>query len=310
MSIEQLPIYDMSICSRMTLQAQGLSNAGGNGSNRLMARRQLLSDGTETDAWSGNIFKHHHAMLLIEHCQSLNIPLCDACTVLDSRRVAALSDSPDKIASIEYVLNACAVCDTHGFLVTAKNQTLDSSEGRRHRLSKHSLIEFSMALALPHEHYETEHIKIRVGDAKETGQMLLKVPSRSGTYAQCIRYRGVGVGVDTDKWRIAVSDKSQRIARHQAILLALRAQFLSLEGALTATMVPHVTGLTGAVVVQTTVGRAPLYSALEADFVEQLQSFASDTCSVFPFQTMREFSTLMDYLIKASVPALPGYNRD
>jgi hypothetical protein len=50
----------------------------------------------------------------------------------------------------------------------------------------------SNALALPDQQAETLHIMTRMGASKEEGQMLMKMPARSGEYALCVRYRCVG----------------------------------------------------------------------------------------------------------------------
>jgi len=92
---KRTPIYEMSINVRATWQAHSLSNAGNNGSNRLLPRRQLLADGTETDACSGNIAKHHHAALLAEYLEAAGSPLCPACRSRDGRRAAALIERPE-----------------------------------------------------------------------------------------------------------------------------------------------------------------------------------------------------------------------
>ncbi|NWJ94204.1 MAG: hypothetical protein HXX20_00310 [Chloroflexi bacterium] len=301
--------YEMSINFRVEWQAHSLSNAGSNGSNRLLPRRQLLADGTETDACSGNIAKHHHAVLLAEHFEAVSIPLCPACRNRDGRRAAALINLTDyKELTIERILKECGLCDAHGFLVTSKNAASDGSTETRQRLSKHSLVEFSYALALPGHHTETTQIATRNGSSKEDGQMIMKMPSRSGQYSRCVRYRSVGIGVDTDKWKLVVNDEEKRILRHQAILRTLMDSVLSPEGALTATMLPHLTGLNGAIVIRTTPGRAAIYSALEPDFITLLVSLEDDTCRVFPFTTITEFSNAMKELIKHSIPALPSQN--
>src|SRR5688500_10659346 len=109
-NIEQTPIYEMSINVLSYWQAHSLSNAGSNGSNRLLPRRQLLSDGTETDACSGNILKHYHAVLLAENMEEAAIPLCPACAVRDGRRAAALVDRDDyQNMSIEQILLECGL---------------------------------------------------------------------------------------------------------------------------------------------------------------------------------------------------------
>ncbi len=307
----RLPMYEMSINARVTWHAHSLSNAGTNGSIRLLARHQLLADGTETDACSGNIAKHHHAVLLAEYFQAAGVPLCPACASRDGRRAAALVGQPGyKDLSIERILRECGLCDAHGFLVTAKNAARDGSTKARQRISKHSLIEFSMALALPQHQAESMQLYTRSGDAKGEGRMLMKRPARSGEYAICIRYKSVGIGVDTDQWQVVIDDSVERLRRHQAVLAALRDQLLSPEGALTATLLPHLTGLVGAIAVQSSVGRAPLYSPLEAEFTTRLTAMSNDQCRVFLFGSADEFHARVNQLIEISDPCLPaGFRR-
>jgi CRISPR-associated autoregulator DevR family len=292
---------------RACWQAHGLSNAGDNGSNRLLSRRQLLADGTETDACSGNIAKHHHAVLLAEYQEANGISLCPACRSRDGRRAAALVEHPDykRNLTLQRVLQECGLCDAHGFLITAKKASKDGATEARQRLSKHTLIEFSFALALPDQHAESMQVFTRVGDSKDDGQMVMKMPTRSGQYALCVRYKCVGIGVDTDSWVIALDDAVERTKRHRAILEALRDQMLSPSGALTATMLPHLSGLSGAIVIRQVAGRAPIYSPLEPDFVTCLESLASDSCRVVCFGTVDEFNTEMNKLVETTEPSLP-----
>jgi len=300
-------VYEMSINARVMWQAHSLSNAGTDGSIRTLPRRQLLADGTETDACSGNIAKHHHAMLLAEYLEAAGVPLCPACAVRDGRRAAVLHGQPGyEELTIERVLVECGLCDAHGFLLPAKKAASDGSTEARSCVSKHSLVEFSFALALPGRYAESEQLTTRSGGTKEEGQMLIKRPARSGEYAFCVRYKAVAVGVDTDKWNLVVDDRAERARRHQAILSALRDQLLSPSGAMTATILPHLTGLSGAIVVRSSVGCAPLYSALEADFVARLTAMAGPMGTVFPFKTVDEYCASMSQLIDTSDPCVPG----
>lgn len=306
MQENELTVYELSISLRATWQAHSLSNIGNNGSNRLLPRRQLLADGTETDALSGNMPKHHHAMLTAEYFVAVGVPLCPACASRDGRRVAGIIDIPPyKGITIAQILRQCGLCDTHGFLVTGKNASSDRSTEARQRLSKHSLIEFSFGLALPEHHAESQQLITRMGANKEEGQMIFKVPSRSGEYASGLRYRAAGIGVDTDKWSLVLEDQTERIRRHRAILSAIRDQVLSPSGAQTATMLPHLTNLVGAIVVRSHVGRAPMYSALDPEFVQHLMGLAGSTCEVLPFGSISSFNSLMNDLINRSVPSIP-----
>lgn len=305
--MNESPIYEVSWSVRVAWQAQSISNVGNNGSNRLLPRRQLLSCGTETDACSGNIAKHFHAVLLAEYLEAAGCPLCPACKVRDARRAAALNSLVDfKHFTLEQAIRDCGLCDTHGFLVTAKNATGDGTTETRQRLSKHSLIEFSFALALPERHAETAQLLTRVGDSKDGGQMIMKMTARSGEYALCVRYKCAGIGLDTDKWKLVVDDEQERGRRHRAVLTALRDCLLSPQGALTATMLPHLTGLRGAIVVCPSTGRAPIYSALQDDFITRLEALQSETCLVSSFETIDAFHEQMRDLIEHTHPALPA----
>ena len=54
-------VYEMTLSARLGWQAHSLSNIGTNGSIRTLPRRQLLADGTVTDACSGNLLKRYHS---------------------------------------------------------------------------------------------------------------------------------------------------------------------------------------------------------------------------------------------------------
>ena len=81
---------------------------------------------------------------------------------------------------------------------------------------------------------------------------------------------------------------------------------LSPDGAMTATMLPHLTGLKGVIVVRKDVGRAPMYSALKEDFIERLVAMKRDTCLVYSFETVDAFYAIMEDLIATSAPCLPA----
>jgi CRISPR-associated negative auto-regulator DevR/Csa2 len=138
-------------------------------------------------------------VLLAEYLAASGVSLCPACLQHDGRRAAALIERPEyKNSSVEQILQGCGLCDAHGFLVTAKNANNQQGTEARQRNAKDSLVEFSFALGLPEHSQETMHLFTRTGDSKEEGQMLMKKPARSGDYALEVRYRSVGIGVDTD----------------------------------------------------------------------------------------------------------------
>jgi CRISPR-associated autoregulator DevR family len=307
-TIDKFTAYEISLNIRPEWQAHSLSNSGTNGSIRTLPRRQLLANGTEVDAVSGNIAKRHHAMLLAEYFEETGVSLCPACMRRDGRRAAALINHPDyEDMDMRKILSQCGVCDAHGFLVTAKKPSgSDTAEEARQRLSKHSLIEFPFGLALPDTQAETTQLFTRAGAGDGDGQMLMKRSVRSASYGICIRYKCAGIGVDTDTWKVVINDKEERIKRHRAILCALRDCVLSPDGAQTSTTLPHLTNLKGAIVVQLSVGRAPILSPLVSDFVTRLAAMENEARVVLTFESVDEFSGEMDNLIEKSEPHLPG----
>jgi CRISPR/Cas system-associated protein Cas7 (RAMP superfamily) len=215
-----------------------------------------------------------------------------------------LLELPDYKAglTIDEILAGCGLCDAHGFLITAKKANSAGNTVARQRLSKHSLIEFSFALALPEQHSDSTQLFTRQGDSKEEGQMLMKVTARSGQYALNVRYASVGVGLDTDKWIMVVNSRDERLQRHRVILLALRDYILSPSGALAATLLPHLTSVLGAIVARKTVGRAPIYSGLQNDFIDQLMKISDESIQVMPFHSADSFCAAMNQLITSSEP--------
>jgi CRISPR/Cas system-associated protein Cas7 (RAMP superfamily) len=333
--VELQSVYELSLNLVVEWQAHSLSTIGSNGTNRVLPRRQLLSDQVEVDACSGNILKHQHAALVAPHFLAQQCPLCPACLKLDGRRAAALLDHPDyQPMTMPRILNACALCDAHGFLVTAKNAempkgrekklqaeraepSLEENAGEpgesrgaqekeneaRAKLHKESLLNFSYGLAFPDRQAETSQLHTRVGLNREEGQMLMKMVVRSGAYAVLVRYTCVGIGADTQKWELVVRDQSQRTKRHVAVLTALRDQLVSPSGAQTTTILPHLTGLRGVLVLRTGVGRAPCYSPLDPSFQERLTRMADPTCRVHLFDGVDSFYHLMQEMITTTVPA-------
>lgn len=293
-----IPIYSMSISLRIQWEAHALSNLGSEGSNRLLGRRQRLSTGELVDAISGNINKHYHAMLVAEYLEQMGVPLCMACQVRNGRRAAAWLTPPDKLAQI---LPHCGLCDIHGFLVLARN------ESGRKRLSHHGLVDFAEGLALPGRWAESRQPLSRIGDSKEEGAMLLSWYLRSGEYALAVRYKAAGVGMDTNKWQLLVTDPEQRLRRHQAVLMALRDQFVSPVGAQTTSHLPHLTNLTGVITISQSVRNAPVLSALHDNFIEQTQRLAASdlALSTYPFSDVVEFDSQMTRLAELSQPCLP-----
>lgn len=300
-----ITMYEISLNVRVGWTGHSKSNIGTNGSNSLMPRRQMLAGGIETDACSGSILKHEGAESFAEYLEAAGHTLCVACARRNSQRAASLANGPDANLEMEELLK-CGLCDVHGFLIPARRAAQNVPERRKR--SKSTLVEYALALAVPESFAETTQVHVRSGNDDGAGQMIMKMPARSGVYALSIRYKCAGIGVDTNTWRIHIADAEVRAIRHKCVLRALRDQILSPSGALTASMLPHLTGVSGAIVVRISAGRAPIWSALDSDFVEILGSIAAqmpDDIRMLPFDNVTSFVSQMEYLIADSQPYLP-----
>ena len=52
-----------------------------------------------------------------------------------------------------------------------------------------------------------------------------------------------------------------------------------------------------------------MYSALMEDFIARLSAMRSDTCLVYPFETVDAFHAVMENLVATSAPCLPASYR-
>lgn len=301
---QPVSVYELAISVRSEWQAHSMSNIGSHGTNRLLPRRQVLAGGQETDACSGDILKHHHAALVAEYFEAERMPLCPSCSIRDARRAGALADTRTADISLANLLR-CPQCDIHGFLLTGRRS--GGSTPALPARSKDSVLDFSYALAEPDTFDESIQINVRRGNADVGDPMILRSSCRSGAYALCIRYKCAAVGVDTYSWQPLI-EEDERLRRHQCVLRALRDQILSPDGARTTGMLPHVTGVRGAIVLRSRIGRAYICSPLRQDFVEQLKAAAaatSDSSVVLCFDKFEDFARHMEYLIAHSVPCTP-----
>lgn len=305
MEHERIPVYSMAIVARITLQAHSASNSTVNGST-LLPRTQLLADNTRTDAISGNILKHDHAYLLTRYFRKIGVGLCPACEKYDGRRAGALvSDPAYKNLTMQRILSECGLCDIHGFLITAKNAASPEEGEDRGRLNKSTLIDFGDMLGVPGAQAFSEQIATRIGASKEEGQMLMKYFVRSAVYALGVRYEGADVGVDTNTGTLIIKNEAERLLRHQAVLATMRDCLLSPKLAKSATLMPHLTNITGVIVIESQVGRAGIYSALQPDFMDRLKAMQNPTRQILSFETVEDFYALMTRLSENSYPAAP-----
>lgn len=294
-------VYDIAISLRLGLNAHTMSNIG-SFKNILLPRRVLLENGIETDAISGAILKHFHAESMAFRLAASDDYLCPACQNHDPLRAANWVNSPEHSHDEEELtlqkLLMCGLCDTHGFMIPK----FEGKGNKSHKWCKNSIINYSMALAIPESFAEISQLHTRQTINYQDG-MIFEQPSRSGMYGLCIRYTSGWIGVDTGGWQLLIEDADIRKYRHSIILETLRNQFLSIRGSHMANMMPHLTKLEGAITVQLTPGgSAPMWSPLDNNYLQTLESFASKHLEVHTFTNAPDFFSIMADLIENTTP--------
>jgi hypothetical protein len=195
-----------------------------------------------------------------------------------------------------------------------RKNAIEDQEGNttaaRLRLFKESLVDFSYALGIPGKQFQTTQLNTRSGGSKEEGQMLFRKSVRSGEYALIVRYKAYGVGADTERRVLVVADQAERAARHKAILSCLKDLLLNPAGAMTPGTLAQLEGIEGAICVETHIGRAFAYSALDDTFIDRIMSMAGGTAKVYPFYTVEAFNELMDGFINHSQPQQSFYLKE
>lgn len=299
-------VYEIGISVRIGLDAHSLSNIGNRG-NVLLPRKVLLANGIETDALSGASLKHHHAEALAFSLEANGDYLCPACQNHDSLRAAAWVNSPeysrpDEALTMSQLLQ-CGLCDTHGFLIPK----VEGQQNSVQRWTKYAVLNYSMGLAIPESFAELNQLHTRQA-VKNENAMLFERPSRSGLYGLCIRYIPGWLGVDTRTMEQVLTDEEVRIRRHKLVLNGLRGQLLTPRGATMASMLPHLISLEGAVTIQHDPGNtAPLFSPLDDQYIEILQSFATNSPDVYApevltFSDAQTFNEIMIGLMENTLP--------
>lgn len=302
-------VYDIGISLRIGLNAHSMSNVGSY-ENVLLPRKVLLENGIEVDAISGGILKHHHAESMAFMLAASDDYLCPACQIHDSLRAAYWVNSPeyrqnDTPLTMELLLK-CGLCDTHGFMIPK----VEGAKKNKRKYYKDSVLNYSMGLAIPESFNELEQFHTRQ-TVEYNDAMIFIRPSRSGTYGLCIRYTAGWLGVDTSCWKMVMSDSKIREIRHKMIIRMIRDQLVSPRGANMASMLPHLTKLEGAVTIQLLPGGgAPIFSPLEDDYVQFLESFASSHIEVHTFSNVSSFNSIMSDLIDNTSPNSTIFERE
>src|SRR5438552_1751723 len=267
-------IASLSIAARATLDMHSLNNEGGEG-NQIQTRMvdivDHLGDLHNVNAISGDMLKH----VLMEHyyqqAREQHLPLCQGCQRFNVNRINfddkfLKSASKKDIEFIDQTLQACAMDDVAGFLVT---------EGRS--TPRKSVSEFGWVLGIPgkvrtdsyfHVKYAPERgEEKRSQDAEDQksganrGQNIFHRPASSGIYAIVCHLELARIGYNDIKQDYAI-DEAERQHRASLLLESILYTFIELNGAMRSSQLPHLVALEGVLTTSTGVMPAPLISPL------------------------------------------------
>jgi CRISPR-associated protein Cst2 len=324
------PIASLSIAARVTLDMHSLNNEGGEG-NQIQTRMVDIVDHLgelhNVNAISGDMLKH----VLMEHfyqqARAQHLALCKGCERFNVNRInfdeAFLKSASKKdYVFIDETLQACAMDDVAGFLVT---------EGRS--TPRKSVSEFGWVLGIPgkvrtdsyfHVKYASERgEEKRSQDAEDQksganrGQNIFHRPASSGIYAIVCHLELARIGYNDIKQDYAIDD-TERQRRASVLLESLLYTFIELNGAMRSTQLPHLVAIEGVLTISTTAVPAPLISPLiggddqnayrqqvrhqiEA-IVSALNGSEGEAVKVKHFDSISDFATQMRALIDTSSP--------
>ena len=196
----------------------------------------------------------------------------------------------------------CPLCNAHGFLI------------EEYALSRKSTIEFGWALALPNTLSRDVHTHTRVAPGEKrkevdtegvgAAQAIYNRPTRSGIYAFLSVFQPWRIGLhDVSLQYIGSSDLRRQI--YDWTLEAYKAMFVRLEGAMTTTRLPHVTGCKGLVVHTAGHFPVPIVSPLADNYyesIEELKVKAKIPIIIEEFNSLADLLGVLDEL-KNSEPA-------
>ena len=285
-------VYSLSVCGRIIMDMHSLNNEGGEG-NQITTRMVTIvhkSDGKPTlatvNAISGDMFKHIQA----EHLYRLgkgNLKLCAGCEKFSASRI--LDDAefmkklPDSGAEvIDALLQHCALDDMEGNLIAKTNRSVP----------RKSVAEFSWVVGIPedsegkpltktesyfHVRYATEHGE----DSEAQKQAIFHRPASSGVYAVGASFEMARIGYNDITQEYAIKE-DERARRYKAFAESILYTFVEPNGAMRGTQNPHILGFEGVVTVSTQVVPAPMLSALDEGYREEVKRVAAALNAIHP----------------------------
>lgn len=284
------PVASISISGEITLNLHSLNNEGGEG-NQIMTRQLTILDkyGIEhtVNGISGDMFKHIHAGHMVNYCVENNINLSTYSKKLDPNRISAeelkeLAGAQKQTQKdvVDAIIQSCAICDTHGMLMTDKVGENKSSTNTPRK----STIEFAWTVGIPDKNNTETYLHTKVvadagakGSAtgSNEGQNIFHRPANHGAYAFICNIDVYRIGLNDISREYAISDL-ERDKRYKAVVQSLLSTILNPKGAMTSTQKPHITDFKGVVSISHKLIPAPTISAINSDYKDEIQTITKN----------------------------------
>ncbi|MDI6816613.1 MAG: DevR family CRISPR-associated autoregulator [Actinomycetota bacterium] len=307
-----MKLNSLAISGLVTIDLHALNNEGSEG-NTMMTRMVEIVDSNgklaTVNAISGDMFKHIQAEHLFRIATEEDLTLCSACRVFDANRICAdksFTDSFDRSTQDSLVLadalRRCILDDCEGILITNNNKSI----------ARKSCIEFGWLVGRPettrteayfHAKYVPEGRGAGSGAGENLGQNIFHRPASSGQYAAVANVDLYKVGRNDITLNYDI-EPEERLNRAKALLKSALYAFIKPTGAHRNTQNPHVVDFSGVVTTSTSTVPAPLVSALNPMFADEitgisdsLNTLAPGAISVLKFSGLQEFAAAMSSII-------------
>lgn len=312
-------LHSISISGELLLDMHALNNEAAEGNQQITRMVHIVDHEGRlhvVNAVSGDMLKHIQAGHFLALAEKRGLPLCSGCAIFDANRVNADSEfvqslpKKDNEASLDMVIQHCAMDDAEGVLITAGDRSMP----------RKSTVEFGWLVGLP-ESTRTEsyfHVKYDQrsrgeGSGDESGanvgQNIFYRPASSGVYAAVCTIEVERVGWNDLSRKYSVAE-DQRKARARTVVESVLHTFVEPSGAHRNTQNPHILGFRGVVAASKGPVPAPTISPLggtpEARFDSEIEAIAEQLNRSWPgcvavhrFASLAEFSRVMTDLLEA-----------
>ena len=233
------------------------------------------------------MFKHIHAGHMVNYCVENNINLSTYSKKLDPNRISAeelkeLAGAQKQTQKdvVDAIIQSCAICDTHGMLMTDKVGENKSSTNTPRK----STIEFAWTVGIPDKNNTETYLHTKVvadagakGSAtgSNEGQNIFHRPANHGAYAFICNIDVYRIGLNDISREYAISDL-ERDKRYKAVVQSLLSTILNPKGAMTSTQKPHITDFKGVVSISHKLIPAPTISAINSDYKDEIQTITKN----------------------------------